>query len=334
MRIVAYVNKDSGVGYHRILMPLLLMKDVDVFVTNNLLEEHFDKGCDIFLYNRILPDHAMPGIKALQQKHGFKIALDIDDYWYLDPHHVLFQEYLSSDFARQQVEHIRNADILFTTHERLYYEIKAINPNVHICPNAIPHQGQFAINSEPSDLIRIFWQGSDTHKEDIKLLFDPIKKLSDIAPKIKMIMSGWAENDEWHSMASVYTSGFNHQYKIIPFRPAKDYYAPYAEADICVVPLLNTRFNRMKSNLKVLEAANMGLPVIASDVHPYKGLPIYYCNSTGDWVRHISKLVKSSKRREEAGARLKEFCDNHFNFHKINNERKEILEYESKKSIA
>lgn len=332
MRIVAYVSGNSGPSFHRVIMPLLLLKNVDVYITNDLQIEHFDKGCDLFMYNRILPDHAVPIIADLKEKHGFKICVDVDDFWELDPHHILYANYHEIEFARQQIEHIKNADVVFTTHERLAKEIEPYNKNVHVLPNAIPKQGQFDIERKPYHLTRLFWQGSDTHKEDINLLQRPIACLNTIAGKIKMIMAGYAEDHEdWYKMVMDFTAKANHQYKLIPYAKVSEYYRAYEEADICLVPLLNTSFNRFKSNLKVLEAANLSLPVICSQVHPYLDLPVLYARGAGDWIKHITKLVASKKRQKEAGQELAEYCQMNYDFHKINKERKEILEYECKK---
>lgn len=332
MRIICFVNVNSGPSYHRCIMPLLLMRNIDVFVTNNLLEEHFEKGCDIFFYNRVLPDHAMPKIKQLQAKYGFKICLDLDDYWKLDEHHILYQEYRDTAFAKRQIEQITDADVVLVTHCRLAEEVAVYNKNVHVCPNAIPRQGQFNIEREPYYLTRLFWQGSDTHRADIALLKTPIDRLGPLASKIKMVMAGYAEGHEhWYNMVMDYTAQAKHQYKLIPYAKITEYYKAYAEADICLIPLINSRFNRHKSNLKVLEAANLGLPVIASQVHPYLDMPLLYCRGNSDWVKHISRLVVSRKRQREAGQELAEFCNEHYNFNKINNTRREILEYEGKK---
>jgi glycosyltransferase involved in cell wall biosynthesis len=332
MRIIAYTNNNSGPGYHRIIMPLMLMKDVDVFVTNNLLEEHFEKGCDIFMYNRILPDHALPKIKELQAKYEFKICIDLDDYWELDEHHVLYSEYQAINFAKKQIEQIKEADVVLTTHSRLAKEVANYNKNVHVCPNAIPKQGQFDIERQPHHLTRLFWQGSDTHRADINLLRGPINALAPIAGKIKMVMGGYAEDHEdWYKMVQDYTADLKHQYKLIPYEPVTSYYKAYEHADICLIPLINSRFNRHKSNLKVLEAANLGLPVIVSEVHPYLDMPVLYCRSSSDWIKHIKRLVDSRKRQKEAGQQLAEYVAVHYNFNKINNMRHEILEYEGKK---
>jgi hypothetical protein len=332
MRIIAFVNGNSGPSYHRIITPLMLMKDVDVFVTNDLRVEHFEKGCDIFMYNRILPDHALPIIKELQHRYEFKICVDLDDYWELDEHHVLYQHYQEIEFAKKQIQQIIDADVVLVTHDRLAEEVAVYNKNVHVCPNAIPKQGQFDIEREPYYLTRLFWQGSDTHREDIALLRTPIDKLAPLAPKIKMVMAGYTQDHEdWHYMARDYTANLKHQYKLIPAAPITLYYEAYKEADICLIPLINSKFNRHKSNLKVLEAANQGLPVIVSEVHPYLDLPVLYCRGNSDWIKHITQLVGSRKRQKEAGQQLAEYCNEHYNFNKINNMRKEILEYEAKK---
>jgi glycosyltransferase involved in cell wall biosynthesis len=335
MKILAFVNKDSAPAYHRIVMPLMMMTGADVFVTNDLRAEHFEeRQPDIFMYNRVLPDHAMDEIRRLQKKIGFRICVDIDDYWELDPHHVLYQEYQDAGFAERQVRHLREADVILTTHERLADAIRSVTTSgVHVCPNAIPRQGQFDIETEPYDKVRLFWQGSVTHRADIELLRTPLESLGPMAKRLKMIMGGYQTNEaEWDAMARTFTAQLKHQYKLIPGTPVTSYYANYAQADICLVPLVNSPFNRMKSNLKILEAANMGLPVIASGVHPYLGMPVSFCKSSRDWIGHIKRLVQWPKRRAEEGQRLAEFCREHYDFHKINNERRQILEHVATKA--
>lgn len=335
MRIIAFASKNAGPSYHRIIAPMLLLPDVEVLVTNDLNEAHFEKGCDLVMYNRILPDQPMAKLKELQKQYGFKICVDVDDFWELDESHVLYQLYQEDKFAENQIKHLKEADVVLTTHSRLADEIYPYNKNVHVCPNAIPKKGQFAIEREPYYLIRLFWQGSDTHGDDIKMLANPIQQLNGISPKIKMVMAGYTQgSDIWYDMAMDYTAETMHQYKLIPPANVSMYYEAYKEADICLVPLRQSRFNRHKSNLKVLEAANLGLPVIASEVHPYLGLPIKYAKTTGEWVKNIKSLVGSKRQRRDAGLELKEYCDKYFDFEKINLERKQILEHTAKMEKA
>lgn len=331
MRIIAFVHNNSGPSYHRLMMPLLLMRNVDVFITNDLQTEHFEMGCDLFVYNRIIPDHAVAKIEALQVQMGFRVCVDIDDHWDLDPHHMLYNEYREIDFAKKQIEHLIKADIVTTTHERLASEIAPYNNNVHVLPNAIPKKGQFDIERLPNHLTRIFWQGSITHGEDIALLKWPVEGLANISKKIKMVMAGYHEESiEWHRMVLDYTANLKHQYQLLEGLHVSEYYSHYQHADICLIPLINSKFNRHKSNLKVLEAANLGLPVIASHVHPYLDLPILYAKNSSDWVKHISRLSGSRKRQKEAGQEVKEYCDTWFNFEKINEHRRQLLTHKHK----
>lgn len=334
MKILAYINRSSAVSLHRLITPLLLMPDVGVRIRNNIQVEDFETyQPDVFMYARVLPDEAMGTLKELQAKYGFKIAIDVDDYWHLDEHHVLYDLYIQDDFATAQVQHIKDADVIFTTHERLASEIRPFNSNVHVCPNAIPKSGQFAIERDKSELLRLFWQGSDTHKADVALLRTPVNNLNECAHDIQMVMGGYAEgNAEWHSMVMDYTAGLKHQYKLIPFLPIDQYYQAYKHADVCLVPLLNTQFNRSKSNLKLLEAANLGLPVIASAVHPYLEFPgVKYARNSNDWVHWVKKFLKSRKARRECGEEIAEHAMKHFNFEKINIVRKQILEHVASK---
>jgi glycosyltransferase involved in cell wall biosynthesis len=333
MKVLAFTSNTSAPGYHRIILPLGLMVNTDVFVTNNITDEMFE-GADVFMYNRILPDNAVDKLYDLQQKHGFKIVVDIDDYWNLDPHHVSYQYYNDIGFAVKQIKQMANADLVFVTHDRLADQVKPYNTNVHVLPNAIPKFDQFIKyrkNPAKDYRCRVFWQGSPTHLEDLALLKHVFRNL-DNSDNIKMVIAGYTENDPvWEQMALLYTNNAKLLHTVIDAMPISNYYQAYTEADICLVPLINSMFNSMKSNLKVLEAANLGLPVIASNVHPYKEMPLVYPRTSRDWITWIKKFAASSKRREEYGAALKDFCDIHYNFKKINLERKQILEHETRK---
>lgn len=331
MKILSFASNTSSPAYHRLLLPLGLMPNTDVFVTNNLLLEMFD-DIDIFMYNRVLPEQHLDTIYALRRKKGFKIVVDIDDYWYLDEHHVLYKYYQEIDFAVNQIKQLSNADVVFVTNPRLATEVEIYNKQVYILPNAIPRIGQFIkYKRKSSRECKIFWQGSATHLEDIFLLRYAIEFLSGF-DNIKMVVAGYNETDPvWEKIASIYTARGKAKHLIIDELSVNNYYQSYEYADLCLVPLINSRFNSMKSNLKVLEAANMKLPVIAHNVHPYKDLPIDYAQSSTDWIKNIKRLATSSKRRQEAGEYLYEYCNKHFNFKKINLERKQILEHETRK---
>jgi hypothetical protein len=90
----------------------------------------------------------MEEFATLRKKYGFKVCLDIDDYWELDDSHILYEAYKEVNFSAVQRQHIVYADVVLTTHERLAKEIRKYNENVHVCPNAIPHQGSLKFRGQ------------------------------------------------------------------------------------------------------------------------------------------------------------------------------------------
>lgn len=76
------------------------------------------------------------------------------------------------------------------------------------------------------------------------------------------------------------------------FLPVTEYMNFYNDADCSIVPLRATKFNSMKSNLKLLEAASKKIPVIGSNVEPYLNSPMIQVNQQGDWYKEIKKLPK------------------------------------------
>lgn len=319
MRILGLVNNNSGAGMHRILMPLLLMKGIDAYITNAVTEADFDKGCDWIYYNR----HTSNNILELRERYNFKVAVDVDDHWELDYHHIAYGDYKINNYTALQIKHLQLADVVTTTHERLAEKIYPYNQNVIICPNAIPNHEYFSFNKTESKKVRLFWQGSITHEKDIELLRNPFKRLD--KSKFLMVMAGYTKHEAWDRMVSSYTNGLDLKGSILPGASPFEYYKNYAYADVCLAPLIDSKFNGMKSNLKVLEAAHAGLPVVASCVNPYLGLPVLYVKKQTDWIKHINDLAKSSNLRKELGEELKWHCDTHFNFDKINEIRKQTV---------
>jgi len=334
MNILALSSTTSGVGYHRIIMPLTyMMQDKpndSVLITNIIDEETLSrKHWDVVVMNRSVSFPAERMVK-LREKYGFKLIVDNDDHWVLDPHHNLADHYAESKIAEQIISYIEIADICTVTHERLAAEVYKHNKNVYILPNGLPYgDGQFSAHKQPSERVRLFWSGSDTHAQDISILRNPMNRVwsdFDLRCKVKTVMAGYSERSKpvWDVMASAFTQALRFESTIYQMSMPDRYMAAYCDSDISVIPLLNTRFNSMKSNLKVLEAATKRNPVVVSMVDPYLDMPVCYVRTQQYWYRWVKELVNDAAMREEKGNELYEFCNKHFNINTINQRRYEI----------
>lgn len=313
----------SGPKYHRCLLPCFLMPGVELKVSNELTDEQCE-GVDIVFFNRVITNNRIMDVEALREKHGFKLVVDFDDHWQLGPDHILYDMYQYTQADLFMIEYLKLADAVTVTHERLAAEALVYNKNVHILPNAIPKWGQFDIQKVPSEVTRLFWAGGVTHEKDIELLKGPVKRFSGLP--VKMVMGGWVDNPQYKRMASAFTNGGRLPNELFKSNPVQEYYQAYAHCDIALIPLTDTKFNQNKSNLKILEAANIGANVIVSNVHPYKDIPgVLYVNSSADWYRHVKQLTESGSVRQYLTEQLTEYVDKYFNFDRINAERRQIF---------
>jgi hypothetical protein len=321
MRILAVTSKFSGVGYHRIMMPLVNMRKDYCMITDTINEVVFDNNYDIVIFNRFLTSTDAKLLVKMKLKYDFKLVVDNDDYWFLPPSHVLYQRYQDSNISEIITEYMRVADLCTCTHERLAEEIYKFNPNVEIVPNALPYgREQFQDNKVESDMVRLFWSGSGTHAADMDILRNPMKKINF---PVKTIIAGYnlAEKHIWDRMIAAFTNGLKLNPTIYDYSEVTKYMGAYADSDISVIPLVDNKFNSMKSNLKVLETASKRNPAIVSNVHPYKDMPLCYVNNQKDWYYWIKLLTFDEAARIEYGQKLFEYCNEHYNLDTINNKR-------------
>ena len=329
MKILVITTENSGVGYHRLMLPIYFMPKTFAMFTDTLTEEVLSEGYDILLVNRFIPNIHIDLLKEYKEKYGFKLIIDIDDYWHLDSWHILYNIYPTEVI----LEHIKIADLVTCTNELLWNEIRPLNSNIAILPNALPFgEDQFTDVKTESDKVRFVYVGSITHEKDLKLIQYPMKKvLSDASLKNKVDMTICGLDDPnaysrmiWHKMIHYFTAGLKLG-GVKRVLPVREYMNFYNEADCSIVPLVRSRFNIMKSNLKVLEAACKKIPVIVSNIPPYdtceKAIKI---NTQSDWYREIKKVATDSIYRQESGLANYEWCNEHFNLHKVNETRKQL----------
>jgi hypothetical protein len=290
-------------------------------ITDTINELVFDNNYDIVIFNRFLTSTDAKLLVKMKLKYDFKLIVDNDDYWILPPSHVLYERYKESNISEVITEYMRVADLCTCTHERLADEIYKYNTNVEILPNALPYgKEQFQDDKIDSDMVRLFWSGSGTHAPDMDILRNPIKKINF---PVKTVIAGYnlGEKHIWDRMIGVFTNGLKLNPTIYDYAGVTKYMGAYADSDISLIPLVDNKFNAMKSNLKVLETASKRNPAIVSNVHPYKDMPVCYVNNQKDWYYWIKLLTFDDAARIEYGQKLFEYCDRVYNFDAINNKR-------------
>jgi glycosyltransferase involved in cell wall biosynthesis len=330
MRIITVGQRNSGVSFHRLFNPLIYLPKDYAMMTDVLTEEELEKGYDILFINRYIAGMEVDEVVRLREKYGFKLVVDVDDYWNLDAWHILYGKYPT----QKVIDHIKVADIVTCSNNDLAVYVDELNPNWIVIPNALPYgEDQFTDVKTESEKVRFVYAGSVTHEKDIAILKNPMKRVagdSMVKNKTNFILCGYSEDKNvanvWGRMINDYLCGFKVDGYIRAALPVDQYMNFYNEADACLIPLVDSKFNSMKSNLKVLEAATKNAPVICSNVKPYSECKyIIPVNNQSDWFTNIKKVVKDAIYRKEMGLANGEWCRENFDLVKVNKLRSQIF---------
>jgi len=123
---------------------------------------------------------------------GIIVIVDLDDYWLPTKEHPIHNIIVKHKIDEKIKANLKAASYVTTTTEIFANEIKKLNKNVIVFPNAInPKELQFNQPTPPSDKIRVGWLGGSSHLHDLELLGDFVQKNSDINDKLQYVICGF-----------------------------------------------------------------------------------------------------------------------------------------------
>lgn len=217
---------------------------------------------------------------------------------------------------------ITQASAVTVSTETLSKAIAKINPNTTIIPNKISARiWRGELKKVMTDKFIAVYFGTKSHRKDFELILPALTLVSNKHPEFKLFVIGALDDDydtpEW--------------VKVIPVPPAKRNYPAFVpwlkeitkQASIGLAPLGVNSFNEFKSNLKVLEYAALGLPVLASAGSVYDAValeaPAIYTveNSPTLWAKALIENIENRRMLMAEGQKNREWV-----FHKhtsINN---------------
>lgn len=231
----------------------------------------------IFVLHRL---HSLTEVKDFIEtliSQGSIIVLDFDD----DPRY--WPEFKESDFHLFRYVHA-----VTVSTEPLAELVRQWNPNVHVLPNAIAELPQAPVASpKQGERVRIFFGALNRGPEWMALLPALIQTLDELAAAVEMMVVH--DKAFFDALPSRLAKHFH------PTLPHAEYMAVLSSCDVALLPLHDTPFNRMKSDLKFIECCAAGVVPICS--------PVVY----GDKARH-KQIGVFAEAMEEWQAALKMLC--------------------------
>jgi len=392
INILVLPSDKSGVGRYRSVDPHINLQNnysedfhIDIDYQPNINDINYWKKYQIVHFHRSIGHNIdiVPNLIESFKKLGIIMIGDIDDYWLPTKEHPIHTLIVENQLHKKIVANLKAASYVTTTTKLFADEIRKINKNVEIFPNAIdPKEPQFNEPTLPSDKIRVGWLGGSSHLHDLKLLNGTVNKLLPYQDKLQYYVCGFdtrgtvtmidkntgqqtqrpinPEETVWAEYEKIFTDNYRiitpkykefldkfkeedypaietENYVRVWTRPADSYARNYAKFDISLAPIKNHVFNRMKSQLKVIEAGFYKKALIASNVGPYtidlkhamkngeftdgNALLVDEVRSHSDWAKHIKKLVENPDMVKELGLRLYDTVKDTYDLNKVSDKR-------------
>ena len=395
IKVLVLPSDRTGVGKFRSMDPHVYLQNMypDEFHVDIDYEPKVD---DINYWKKYQIVHAhrnighnydnTPNLIKFLKSLGIVVIVDLDDYWLPTAEHPIHHLIVQNKIHEKIIANLREASYVTTTTTVFAEEIKKLNKNVEIFPNAIdPQEPQFRQITPESDRIRVGWLGGSSHLHDLMLLDGFVQKNGkELNDKIQYVLCGFdirgtmteinKETGEqkqrpilphetvWARYEEIFTDKYSivsEDYKkyLMDFtevdyklesdlayqrvwtKPVTTYAMNYSKLDISLAPIKNHIFNRMKSQLKVIEAGFYKKALIASDIGPYtidlkhslkngefvdgNALLVDEHRNHSDWSKYIKKLVNNPNMIKDMGERLYETVKDTYDLRNVTKTRAE-----------
>jgi glycosyltransferase involved in cell wall biosynthesis len=390
IKVLVVPSDRTGVGKFRSVDPHVFLQNlygdefhVDIIYETPYEDLSFWTQYQIIAFHRSIGPDFDKSCELIQKLNGLGVVTvcDIDDYWMPGKEHPIHDIIRVNKINEKITANLRVSKYVTTTTTLFADEIKKLNKNVVIFPNAInPNEPQFKEPTLESDRLRVGWLGGSSHLHDLQLL--SLGKTLDLKDKLQYVLCGfdtrgsvteinqqtgeqkkrdilphetvWAEyekiftknlttvSEEYKKYLLQYTqeeypNEMDEPYIRVWKKPVTSYAKNYSKFDVSLAPIKNHMFNRMKSQLKVIEAGFYKKAIIASDLGPYT-LDLKHCLQNGnfvdgnallvsetrnhsDWSKYIDKLVKNPNMAKDMGERLYETVKDKYDLNTVTKDR-------------
>lgn len=316
---VAYApaNQDACALW-RMFMPHLHTPDSKyIFRTAGLPVKEYE-GYNVTIVQRL---HTQENLRAIQilKKMGLKVIYDLDDNLWEVPKEnpgrkalQLFREGFQTCASLCDLITVSTAPLKLAVHKHLDLP-KGLR--VEVVNNAIDFDLYAPVMYCEKDHVRVGWAGTNTHGGDLRQVYHLLPDVLRRNEHIRM---------EFVGMPAPELIQRHERVRQRNFVPIGEYPSrlPSWRWDIMLAPLEDNVFNKSKSNIKILEAAAIGVPILVSDVAPYKSfcalhkdLDYLVCRGPRDWSKKIEDLSRAPEERDRLAKIMKDVAQEHYAIH-------------------
>ncbi|MDC9818378.1 glycosyltransferase [Pectobacterium polonicum] len=289
-----------GCGYYRIIHPFQSMER-EMLIEGGLkdinpgLVDLERLNPDSIIIQRATTKMMSDRMRQYRKYTNAKIVVEYDDLLSSIPIKSIHRK----DFSQRVIVGVRRcietADWVVASTQPLADELNKYHQDVRVAANRLNPEWWKNLQSQRrvSKKIRIGWAGGSSHAGDLDILRPIIKALENEVDWVFMGMKPDNIKCEFHVGVP------------IEYYPRK---MADLNLDMALVPLEINKFNECKSNLRLLELGSCGIPIICTNIEPYRcGLPVTLVNNRfKDWMAAIQMHLDDMDEAERMGDKLRD----------------------------
>ena len=288
----------------------------DTVLRRRLLGELDDhaKTANVVICQMVHTRAALTVLEGFKAMYKIPLITEIDDNMLATPTYnpasAVYGQ--GSVFRALALEQFRLSDAMIVSTPHLKEVYADYCKNIYVMPNSLDFRIWDNLrHKRNTDVIRIGWMGGASHEGDLKIIEPVVHRLLAKHPTIRFcfvhgippFLRGIDRVEEVHEFTRID--------RYPQFLAGKGF-------DIGLAPLVDSSFNRSKSNLRWLEYAGLRVPCVASAVgnfnetitQAHDGL---LCETQKDWEDSLSWLISDEVARKKIGKNANKTARNRFN---------------------
>ncbi len=284
-----------------------------------------ESGCihaDAIVFQMVHEEGALELFEAIKIKYpNVPIFTEIDDNVLSIPsYNQAFETYNPrSEIRRRVVAQIKQSDGVIVSTPYLKEVYAEFNDNIHVIPNSINFKKWDSLKKKSKPGIRIGWAGGAGHAGDFEAVIPAIKRIAhnyDVKFVFVNGPTGTGLPDELKGVKNV-----EHKMLWVPILKYPQMLADQ-DFDIGIAPLVDSAFNRGKSNLKWLENAALSIPTVGFNIGHYKetlthGVDAMLANDEAEFEKYLVQLITDRKLRTTIGKQARIKAQKDFNIDQV-----------------
>jgi glycosyltransferase involved in cell wall biosynthesis len=293
---------NSGPAYHDIFIPCKYYEKYKLFESH--LQFNLDptplQASDIIMFQRQYAAEALMLVRQMRAKGKTVLALVDDNMWEIPKSNPAYNTYKGITMQRME-QILTEASGGLTSTETIRQHMLRFNQKSFVQRNLVePEITNFLTPGRDNpDEIRIGWTGTPHHFDDVLAIKPVFRAITQKYPQVKWIFMGW--EPPWRREVIP-----DDRFEFYAFVPVDAFYSCLAnlDFDIGIAPLADNGFNRGKTARKAQEYSILRIPMVLSDVEPYRAYKhgveamVPRNNSLGAWIEFLSELIESKEKRD------------------------------------